>query len=36
MNVGCHRSEQDDDGDACGILRSPMESEEITNPYIFI
>jgi hypothetical protein len=32
MSVGCPRSEQDDDGDPHGILRSPMEFEEITCP----
>ena len=32
MSVGFPRSEQDDDGDACGILRSPIEFEEITSP----
>jgi hypothetical protein len=32
MSIGCPRSEHDDDGNAHGILRSPMEFEEITCP----
>jgi hypothetical protein len=36
MSAGCHRIEEDDDGNACGILRSPVESEEITSPYIYV
>ena len=32
MSVGCHRSEQDGERDALGILISAMEFEEITSP----
>jgi len=32
MNVGCPISEGGDDGDDCGVLRSPMGFEEITSP----
>ena len=32
MSVGCPRSGQVDDGDACGTLRSLMGIEEITSP----
>jgi len=32
MSVGCPRSGQVDDADACGTLRSLMGIEEITSP----
>jgi hypothetical protein len=32
MGIGCHRSEQDDDGDARVVLKSPMECEKVTGP----
>jgi hypothetical protein len=32
MSAGCNRSEQGDERDARGILKLPMEFEEIASP----